>query len=252
MVPDRSRSVFGPNSFFPQLRFCCCGCSLRMGVLIIGWFTVEKPKCVLLFLIASAVDAVKLVIEIPLFIFTNIDRSVSVEISSDNELYPLFEHPLGLFITLAAPSKSFDELLDAFIGLESNRKNLINTVIKAAENKNINVTDKFLDKIRETDEVFMSIRSYFDAGKRTSVLKVEDYLHKKMLKLSANLKTLEAQMQDLAANDVGILRPLINVLNESDQALVPIIKQLMENLEKTATQMQGGKIITNSQRSFES
>ncbi|XP_018911868.2 uncharacterized protein [Bemisia tabaci] len=159
MVPDRSRSVFGPNSFFPQLRFCCCGCSLRMGVLIIGWFTVivgalmilgfwpvanrlrgidisnspekrvavylwvidyfidgillriagiilligvyaEKPKCVLLFLIASAVDAVKLVIEIPLFIFTNIDRSVSVEISSDNELYPLFEHPLGLFITL--------------------------------------------------------------------------------------------------------------------------------------------------------
>ncbi|XP_072160160.1 uncharacterized protein [Bemisia tabaci] len=91
-----------------------------------------------------------------------------------------------------------------------------------------------------------------DFHERTSVLKVEDYLHKKMLKLSANLKTLEAQMQDLAANDVGILRPLINVLNESDQALVPIIKQLMENLEKTATQMQGGKIITNSQRSFES
>nr|XP_018911866.1 PREDICTED: uncharacterized protein LOC109040389 [Bemisia tabaci] len=158
-----------------------------------------------------------------------------------------------------APTKSFDELLDALIGLESNRKNLINTVIKAAENKNINVTDKFLDTIRETDEVLMSIRYYFDAGKvmfdvrkgvakmpadfreRTSILKVEDYLHNQMLKLSANLKTLEAQMQDLATNDVGILRPLINVLNEGDQALVPIIKQFMEDLAKTATQMQGGK-----------
>nr|XP_018911869.1 PREDICTED: uncharacterized protein LOC109040393 [Bemisia tabaci] len=39
MVQD-PRSFFGSNSCFPQLRFCCCGCSLRTGVLIIGWYTV--------------------------------------------------------------------------------------------------------------------------------------------------------------------------------------------------------------------
>nr|XP_018911882.1 PREDICTED: uncharacterized protein LOC109040399 isoform X4 [Bemisia tabaci] len=147
--------------------------------------------------------------------------------------------------------KNYDELLESLKVLETDRKALIRGVIEKVENNKSNLTSIFLKIAGETDELLVKIRNYFDAGKlffdvekgivkpgadfcpRTQILQIEDYLQMKLMQLAANIKTLEAQMEDLATDESAMMRPVINILNKSDQALIPITKKFMEGMELT-------------------
>ncbi|CAH0396209.1 unnamed protein product [Bemisia tabaci] len=149
--------------------------------------------------------------------------------------------------------KNYDELLESLRVLETDRKALIRGVIEKVENSKSNLTSIFLKIAEETDDLLVKIRNYFDAGKllfdvekgkskpagdfypRTQILQIGDYLQNKMIQVAANLKTLEAQMEDLATNEVAMMRPVINILNKSDQALIPITRKFVNEMGLTDT-----------------
>ncbi|CAH0396204.1 unnamed protein product [Bemisia tabaci] len=80
----------------------------------------------------------------------------------------LWSFPLVLTFIKATPTpggKSFDELLDAFKVTETNRAAGIQRAIKLAEDRNQNMTVKFLGIVGEANEILVKIREFFDAGR---------------------------------------------------------------------------------------
>ncbi|XP_072160154.1 uncharacterized protein [Bemisia tabaci] len=155
-------------------------------------------------------------------------------------------------------SKSYDELLDTLRALETNRKSLLKKAVEEAANQKCNGTSKFLEIIEIADEVLVSIRDYFEAGKlmldlnkgklsiyqpdviaKTQPLRDEHYLQNKMVQLSFTLKRLQAQMDDLSEENLLSLKPVIVAFKQSEKALNPIAKKFTSDLiklRKTAVQ----------------
>nr|XP_018911876.1 PREDICTED: uncharacterized protein LOC109040399 isoform X2 [Bemisia tabaci]XP_018911878.1 PREDICTED: uncharacterized protein LOC109040399 isoform X2 [Bemisia tabaci]XP_018911880.1 PREDICTED: uncharacterized protein LOC109040399 isoform X2 [Bemisia tabaci]XP_018911881.1 PREDICTED: uncharacterized protein LOC109040399 isoform X2 [Bemisia tabaci] len=160
--------------------------------------------------------------------------------------------------TTSPQSKSYDELLDALIALESDRESVLKKVVAEAANQKSNETGKVLKFIGEADKVLVKLRHYFEAGKimldlhkgkskiqpadliiKTQPLREEDYLQNQMLRLSATLRTLDAQVLDIPTETLTKLLPAIAAIRQSEQALAPIATKFKSDatkLQKTAMQ----------------
>nr|XP_018911846.1 PREDICTED: uncharacterized protein LOC109040374 isoform X2 [Bemisia tabaci]XP_018911848.1 PREDICTED: uncharacterized protein LOC109040374 isoform X2 [Bemisia tabaci] len=153
-------------------------------------------------------------------------------------------------------NKCFDELLDAFITVETHRK----SVLKEAQNEGTklknNETIVFLEVLREADEALVNVRHYFDAGRilfdfrngksnlkpadaaqKTEILRDEKFLGTQMLKLATIYKILESKMGELPREALSTFRPLLDTLKHSDEALTPLAKQFEIDLEETKKKM---------------
>nr|XP_018913905.1 PREDICTED: uncharacterized protein LOC109041866 isoform X1 [Bemisia tabaci] len=79
-------------------------------------------------------------------------------------------HALILASSEASPtqrpsSKNFDESLDEFTAIETNRTTLIKKAVAMASDLKSNETLRFLEVVEQANEVLVNIRRYFDAGR---------------------------------------------------------------------------------------
>nr|XP_018912807.1 PREDICTED: uncharacterized protein LOC109041092 [Bemisia tabaci] len=154
--------------------------------------------------------------------------------------------------TLAPTSQSYDELLDAFINVETNRKAAIKGAVEvASDRKNNETLDLLHGVVAEADLVLENIRRYFDAGKvmfdlnkgklnlaeadvisKTRLMQEKSYLKDQLHQLAATLKTLKAQMKDLPRDLMNILQPVIRSIEQSKDAFVPLTRQFRVCLDE--------------------
>ncbi|XP_072160247.1 uncharacterized protein [Bemisia tabaci] len=149
-------------------------------------------------------------------------------------------------------SPTYDELLDAFKAVETNRKAAIKGALEVASGRQNNVTFELLHGIvAEADLVLQNIRRYFDAGKvmfdlnqgkvnlgdaeiiaKTQLMREKLYLQDQLHRLAATFKTLKAQMKDLPMDLMSILQPVIRSIKESEDAIVPLARQFRVYLDE--------------------
>nr|XP_018913906.1 PREDICTED: uncharacterized protein LOC109041866 isoform X2 [Bemisia tabaci] len=166
-------------------------------------------------------------------------------------------HALILASSEASPtqrpsSKNFDESLDEFTAIETNRTTLIKKAVAMASDLKSNETLRFLEVVEQANEVLVNIRRYFDAGRvmfdvnegksnlteteviaKTQLLQEEKFMNIQMHKLRAIYKTMYAQMEDVPKEELNmLLRPVIDALTQSDQALTPLGQSFQIELDK--------------------
>nr|XP_018911807.1 PREDICTED: uncharacterized protein LOC109040354 isoform X2 [Bemisia tabaci] len=165
---------------------------------------------------------------------------------------PTSTPPTSTTPTSTPPSKSFDELLDAFMVVENDRKAAIKIAEEAAKEAGSNTTLNFLKVVREADKVLENLRRYFDAGKvmfdmnkgklklseadllaKTELLRKNTYLNDELIKLSAYYKSIEAHVPDLPKGMNRVLRPIIELIKQSEHALIPLGTKFRDDLERT-------------------
>ncbi|CAH0395901.1 unnamed protein product [Bemisia tabaci] len=146
---------------------------------------------------------------------------------------PTSTPPTSIPPTSTPPSKSFDELLDAFMVVENDRKAAIKIAEEAAKEAGSNTTLNFLKVVREADKVLENLRRYFDAGKKTELLRKNTYLNDELIKLSAYYKSIEAHVPDLPKGMNRVMRPVIELIKQSEHALIPLGTKFRDDLERT-------------------
>ncbi|XP_072160251.1 uncharacterized protein [Bemisia tabaci] len=172
----------------------------------------------------------------------------------------LWSFPLVLTFIKATPTpggKSFDELLDAFKVTETNRAAGIQRAIKLAEDRNQNMTVKFLGIVGEANEILVKIREFFDAGRvllnykrgtatipeseitaKTQLLHRHNYLNDQLDRLAAIHKTMDSQMREVSQAELIVVASVINSLEQSEQELHPLMKTfnaVVEELQQEIT-----------------
>ncbi|CAH0396208.1 unnamed protein product [Bemisia tabaci] len=157
------------------------------------------------------------------------------------------------FTIPAAPTQSYDVLLDELIAAENSRKTAIKKAKEEAAKKKSDGMSKFLEAAGEVDESLVKLRIYFDAGKaafdvnkgklsiqeegvaaKTQLLQDQNYVPNQMARLAASLTTLEARMNDLTPDECNSskLREVVTALRQSEQVLVPITSKFRIECDK--------------------
>nr|XP_018911849.1 PREDICTED: uncharacterized protein LOC109040374 isoform X3 [Bemisia tabaci] len=150
-------------------------------------------------------------------------------------------------------SKSYDELLDELIAVETNRKAALKKAVGEATRYKNNATLKFLEATKQGDEELVKIRQFFDAGriyfdfgkgkykfeheqidafKKTALLREKDYFSNQVDKVTATHATIESEKGDLPKEELGKLQPLFDSFDRSYEALNPLVTQFLINMKE--------------------
>ncbi|XP_072160028.1 uncharacterized protein [Bemisia tabaci] len=153
--------------------------------------------------------------------------------------------------TAVPSSLSFDKILDSFIALEIMRTDAINKAKKVATNQKSSGALNFLEAIGHANTVLENIRHYFDAGKvkldfekgesnlleedvnlKTYLLREENYLKGQMRRLAKIKENLQSGEGCLPQDMLSVLRPVMDIIKQSEQVVTPLEEQLKVELEK--------------------
>nr|XP_018911808.1 PREDICTED: uncharacterized protein LOC109040354 isoform X3 [Bemisia tabaci] len=153
--------------------------------------------------------------------------------------------------TSVPSSQSFDKLLDSFIALEIKRTDVIKKAEEVATNQKNNVTLKFVEVAGYANYVLENIQRYFNASKvmldyekgesnlseetvnlKTLLLRTENYLNRQMRRLASIYKNLEAGQGGLPQDMLSKLRPVMDIIKQSEQAVTPLEERLRVELKK--------------------
>nr|XP_018911805.1 PREDICTED: uncharacterized protein LOC109040353 isoform X2 [Bemisia tabaci] len=153
--------------------------------------------------------------------------------------------------TSVPSSLSFDKILDSFIALEIIRTDAINKAKKVATNQKSRGALNFLEAIGQANTVLENIRHYFDAGKvkldfekgesnlleedvnlKTYLLREENYLKGQMRRLAKIKENLQSGEGCLPQDMLSVLRPVMDIIKQSEQVVTPLEEQLQVELEK--------------------
>ncbi|CAH0395910.1 unnamed protein product [Bemisia tabaci] len=176
-----------------------------------------------------------------LIFLTSTEASVSPTTTHHHTNHHHHNHP---------PSKSFDELLDALTAVETNCKIVIKEATEEGTERKSNETFKCLELVRQADEALVNIRHFFDAGriffnfskniqkdahKGTDFLREEKFsdFSNQMNNLAATYETLSTQMKKMPKDEFIKLRPVFDILKQSDTILTPLVGQFQINLEES-------------------
>nr|XP_018896829.1 PREDICTED: uncharacterized protein LOC109030358 [Bemisia tabaci] len=141
--------------------------------------------------------------------------------------------------------RSFDELLDAFGVIETKRIAVVHNATQLAADRKSEMTVKFLRVIGEASDVLVNMRRFFDAGRvlfnfkkdkstpkekedaiaKTQLLRKDNYMNNQLRRLTVIHKILEKQMSGVPRAECILVQPVMDILEQSEQAVAPLMKK---------------------------